>query len=82
MAYNFKKDTCDRCGINKKDAPIVDTGINHPIYCRGNSFHLGIGGSVLCTPCHREKGLEDLFHEMDVADLTLSKVAYLLMAVD
>jgi hypothetical protein len=68
MVYNFEKDTCDRCGVSQENAPIVDTGINHPEYRYSNSFQLGLDGSVLCMSCHREFALERLFVVMDARD--------------
>ncbi len=66
--YNFDKETCDRCGIHKDNAPTVDTGINHPQYRYSNSFYLNTNGRVLCTKCHKEEELESLFKLMDKRD--------------
>lgn len=71
MAYNFKKKTCDKCGITQAAAnkkPPLDTGIDHPLYRYTTSHRLGADGSVLCAWCHREKELEDLFAAMDRAE--------------
>ncbi len=67
MAYNFDKNTCDKCGIDKDEAKKhpVDTGINHPEYRYSTSFYLSINGGVLCAKCHREEELKSLFNLMD-----------------
>ena len=70
MAYNFKKNTCDKCGIDKEEAKKypIDTGINHPQYRYSTSFHLGLNGSVLCAKCNREEEIRLVFAAMDAAD--------------
>jgi hypothetical protein len=70
MAYNFTKNTCDRCGITKEKAMNhpVDTGINHPQYRYSTSFKLGFNGEVHCARCSKEIGLEQLFRAMDFAE--------------
>lgn len=65
MSYNFKKKTCDRCGVHQDNAPYINTGIDHPKYCRSNSFRLSTDGGVLCAECHKEEGLKKLFDLMD-----------------
>ena len=68
IGYNFKKETCDVCGISKekrKNMPPMQTGINHPEYCLTTSFKLGFDGSVLCPECSKEKQLKELFDLMD-----------------
>lgn len=71
MAYNFNKETCDKCGITKaqrEKLPPMPTGIGHPEYCETKSFRLDYDGSVLCPECHKEKQLESLFRLMDARD--------------
>ena len=70
MAYNFTKNTCDRCGITKKEAEKypVDTGINNFLYRYSTSFKLGFNGEVHCARCAKEIGLEQLFKAMDFAE--------------
>jgi uncharacterized protein with PIN domain len=70
MAYNFDKNTCDRCGTTKEEAKKhpVDTGINHPEYRYSTSFKLGFNGEVHCAKCHKELTLENLFKLMDKMD--------------
>jgi hypothetical protein len=71
MAYNYTKETCDRCGITKAQRNLkapMSTGINHPEYCYTKSFSLGGNGEVLCPECAREKKLEQLFRVMDARD--------------
>ena len=67
MAYNFEKNTCDRCGITKEEAKKrpVRTGINHPTYAWTTSFSLDDKGGVWCAACAREMELKSLFDLMD-----------------
>ena len=62
MAYNFDKDTCDVCGITQEEAKKypVDTGINHPEYCKSTSFRLSYDGGVWCARCHKEKSIKEV----------------------
>lgn len=70
MAYDFDKNTCDRCGITKEEAKKhpVDTGIDHPFYRYTTSFSLGHNGEAWCARCARERALEQLFAAMDRAE--------------
>lgn len=68
MSYNFEKQTCDICGITKKERdklPPLHVNINHPEYQWTKSFKLGYNGEVWCPECHKEKKLELLFKIMD-----------------
>lgn len=58
MAYNFKKDTCDICGV-KEEKVKFEYQRTQP------SFRLGIDGEVWCGKCHQEKELKELFELMD-----------------
>lgn len=53
----------------------VDTGINHPEYCRTLSFYEQRYGSkkYLCAKCHRESELKSLFEAMDRRDILKKK---------
>lgn len=76
MAYNFDKDTCDKCGVSKaqlKKLPPFDTGINHPEYRWSRSMSLGFDGSVLCPRCAKEQELKGLFDLMDKAEARARK---------
>lgn len=68
--YNYEKDICDRCGIDKEEAKKhpVSTGIDHPEYRYSTSFSLSTDGTVKCAKCHREEELEKLFNTMDAID--------------
>ena len=47
----------------------VDTGINHPEYCRTLSFYLNQKtGKHMCARCHREDEIRSLFELMDKRD--------------
>ena len=67
MGYNFDKNTCDVCGVTQKEAKKypVDTGINHPVYCKSTSFRLSYSGEVWCARCHREKEIEGVCNLME-----------------
>ena len=72
MAYNFNKDTCDKCGITKeafKQKKSYYFYSLNPAEKSQASFQLGYDGSVLCYDCHKEKQLESLFKQMDARDL-------------
>ena len=51
MAYNFDKNTCDKCRITKDKVKKK--------MLKG-SLRLGQDGSVLCSYCHKEKLLKDI----------------------
>jgi hypothetical protein len=67
MCYNFDKNTCDRCGITKKENkklyqdPFINTYENN----MNASFYLGFNGEAWCPKCHKELELEKLFAAMD-----------------
>lgn len=61
MAYNFKKDTCDICGIKEEK-------VEFEYQRKRPGFRLGWNGEVLCGKCHQEKELKSLFSMMDARD--------------
>jgi len=61
MAYNFKKKTCDICGVREEK-------VKFDFLRKQESFLLGYNGEVWCAKCHKEKELKDLFKLMDIRD--------------
>lgn len=59
MAYNFDKNTCDKCGISKEDIK-TSTFKSYQDKMLTESFRLGQDGSVLCPDCHKENQLKSI----------------------
>jgi hypothetical protein len=65
--YNREKDTCDICGITKKDNEKRFISSKYGTYQERmeSSFLLGHNGEVWCPYCFKEKELNELFDLMD-----------------
>jgi len=61
MAYNFDKDTCDKCNRKAKSRNRALTYQEQA----NDGLRLSINGSVLCSDCSREKNLEYIFNKLD-----------------
>jgi hypothetical protein len=61
MAYNFDKNTCDKCGITEEDiSNKVNNAMTYSERMHQGSFNLGQDESVLCPGCQKEKILSEI----------------------
>lgn len=62
---------CCICGITARESyklGPVNTGINHPEYCRTYSFYSNVKKEMFCPRCHKESEIKALMDLLEARE--------------